>query len=129
MWLVSRVVPPGYWHRFESRVQHNTSFTLDLLDQMGVKATFFSLGWIADHQPDVIKEVVLRGHEIASKGYFHRSISQMSPEEFREDVIRSRNALERASGIEVRGYRIATDWFTWRDPWALDILCQEGFKL
>ncbi len=125
---VSRVVPRSYWHRFESRVQHNTSFTLDLLDEMGVKATFFSSGWIADHQPDVIKEVVRRGHEIASKGYFHRSIRQMSPEEFREDAVRSRKALERAGGTEVRGYRIATDWFTRRDLWALDILCQEGFS-
>lgn len=125
---VSRVVPPGYWHRFESRVQNNTAFTLDLLDEMGVKATFFSLGWIADHQPDVIKEVVRRGHEIASKGYFHRSIKQMSPEEFRKDAIRSRKALERASGTEVRGYRIARDWFTREDLWALDILCQEGFR-
>lgn len=125
---VSRVVPRGYWHRFESRVQHNTRFTLDLLDEMGVKATFFSLGWIADHQPDIIREVVRRGHEIASKGYFHRSIRQMSPEEFREDAVRSRNALERASGTEVRGYRIARDWFTRQDLWALDILCEEGFS-
>ncbi len=125
---VRRVVPPGYWHRFESRVQHNTLFTLDLLDEMGIKATFFALGWIADHQPDVIKEVVRRGHEIASKGYFHRPISQMSPEEFREDAVRSRNALERAGETEVRGYRIATDWFTRKDLWALDILCQEGFR-
>lgn len=125
---VRRVVPRGYWHRFESRVQHNTLFTLDLLDEMNVKATFFALGWIADHQPDVIKEVVRRGHEIASKGYFHRSIRQMSPEEFREDAIMSRKALERASGTEVRGYRIATDWFTRKDLWALDILCEEGFS-
>jgi polysaccharide deacetylase family protein (PEP-CTERM system associated) len=124
---VSRVVPPGYWHRFESRVQRNTTLALDLLDEVGAKATFFALGWIADNQPEVIAEVVRRGHEIASKGYFHRSIQDMSKEEFREDALRSREALERAAGAPVRGYRIARNYFSSRDLWALDVLSEEGF--
>jgi polysaccharide deacetylase family protein (PEP-CTERM system associated) len=124
---VGRVVPRENWHRFESRVEHNTSVTLDLLDSVGAKATFFTLGWIADHQPEVIAEVVRRGHEIASKGYFHRSIRQMSPGEFREDAVQSREALERASGMSVRGYRIAHGWFSEEDLWALDVLSEEGF--
>ena len=124
---VSRVVPAGYWHRFESRVLRNTTLALDLLDEVGAKATFFALGWIADNQPEVIAEVVRRGHEVASKGYFHRSIRDMSKEEFREDVLRSREALERAAGAPVRGYRIARDYFSPRDLWALDVLSEEGF--
>lgn len=124
---IRRVVPPGYWHRFESRVERNTRLTLDLLDEMGAKATFFALGWIADHQPEVIAEVVARGHEIASKGYYHRAIKEMSPQEFRDDALRSKEALERAGGVAVRGYRMARDWFAPEDLWALDTLADCGY--
>lgn len=124
---VSRVVRPDYWSRFESRVHRNTQATLDLLDEVGAKATFFVLGWIAEHQPEVVREVVRRGHEIASKGYFHRHIRQMTPEQFREDVRRSREALQAASGVAVRGYRLPRGGLGQRDLWALDILAEEGF--
>jgi polysaccharide deacetylase family protein (PEP-CTERM system associated) len=123
---LSRVVPTGYWSRFESRVVNNTRRTLDLLDQVGAKATFFVLGWIGEHQPEIVAEVARRGHEVASKGYWHRSIRQMTPSEFREDVQRSRAALEAATGKEVRGYRIPRGGFSRRDLWALDVLSEEG---
>jgi polysaccharide deacetylase family protein (PEP-CTERM system associated) len=124
---VSRVVPPDYWSRFESRVHRNTELTLDLLDQVGAKATFFVLGWIGEHQPEVVAEVVRRGHEVASKGFFHRHIRQMTPEQFREDVRRSREALQDASGVAVRGYRMPRGGLAKRDLWALDVLAEEGF--
>ncbi|MFO1120221.1 MAG: DUF3473 domain-containing protein [Rhodospirillales bacterium] len=124
---VSRAVPTDYWHRFESRLQRNTELTLDLLDEVGAKATFFVLGWIGEHHPQVVAEVVRRGHEVASKGFFHRSIRQMTPEQFREDVRRSRDALQNAIGREVRGYRVPRGGFTRADLWALDVLAEEGF--
>jgi polysaccharide deacetylase family protein (PEP-CTERM system associated) len=124
---VSRIVPPDYWHRFESRVHRNTELTLDLLDEVGAKATFFVLGWIGEHQPEVVAEVARRGHEIASKGYFHRSIRDLSPQQFREDVRRSRDALESAANVPVRGYRIPRGAFGEGDLWALDVLAEEGF--
>ncbi|NJO67840.1 MAG: DUF3473 domain-containing protein [Rhodospirillales bacterium] len=124
---VSRVVPRSYWHRFESRVERNTERTLDLLDEMGCKATFFILGWIAEHQPDVVAEVARRGHEVASKGFWHRSIRAMTPEEFREDVSRSKRAIEAAAGVEVRGFRIPRGGFGERDLWALKVLLSEGY--
>lgn len=124
---VSRVVPPDYWHRFESRVQRNTERTLDLLDEMGCKATFFILGWIAEHQPEVVAEVARRGHEVASKGFWHRSIGQMNPEEFRADVRRSKEAIETATSVAVRGFRMPRGGFTEKDLWALDILSEEGY--
>jgi polysaccharide deacetylase family protein (PEP-CTERM system associated) len=122
------VVRPRHWYRFENRVAENTVKTLDLLDAHQAKATFFALGWIADELPEVIRMVVERGHEIASKGYFHRAIGEMSPNEFREDIVRSREAIERASGTKVHGYRIARGWFSPDDLWALDILAEEGFS-
>jgi polysaccharide deacetylase family protein (PEP-CTERM system associated) len=124
---VSRVVPPDYWSRFESRAHRNTELTLDLLDQVGAKATFFVLGWIGEHQPEVVAEVVRRGHEVASKGFFHRHIRQMTPEQFREDVQRSREALQDASGVAVRGYRVPRGGLAKRDLWSLDVLAEEGF--
>ena len=124
---VSRVVSPDYWHRFESRVHRNTELTLDLLDEVDAKATFFVLGWIGEHQPTVVAEVARRGHEIASKGYFHRSIRDLSPQQFREDLRRSRDALESAANVPVRGYRIPRGAFGEGDLWALDVLAEEGF--
>ncbi|MFO1153651.1 MAG: DUF3473 domain-containing protein [Rhodospirillales bacterium] len=124
---VSRVVPPDYWHRFESRVENNTRRTLDLLDRVGAKATFFVLGWIGEHQPQIVAEVVRRGHEVASKGYWHRSIRQMTPEQFRADVRRAKDVLEQATGVAVRGYRIPRGGFDESDMWALDVLAEEGY--
>jgi polysaccharide deacetylase family protein (PEP-CTERM system associated) len=121
------VVEDEKWYRFDRRVEDNTRNTLDLLDEFGTRATFFVLGWIADEMPELIREVVDRGHEVASKGYAHRSIRQFSREGFRTDLRRSREALERASGTTVHGYRIAHSWFSPEDLWALDVLTQEGF--
>jgi polysaccharide deacetylase family protein (PEP-CTERM system associated) len=122
------VIPQRYWANFEMRVEQNTLAVLDLLDQHQIKATFFAVGWIADQLGDFLSEITRRGHEVASKGYLHRSLDQMSAGEFREDVVRSRKALERACGQSVQGYRIARGWFSERDVWALDILAEEGFS-
>ncbi|MEM7582331.1 MAG: glycosyltransferase [Acidobacteriota bacterium] len=121
------VVKTEQWHLFENRVEVNTHRALDLLDEFGIKATFFVLGWIADEMPEVVREVAERGHEIASKGYYHHSLNQLSPAELRADLRRSREALERASGLRVHGFRIAHGWFGPQDLWALDVLAQEGF--
>ena len=126
---LSSVISKKNWDRLERRVEQNTLATLDLLDKYDAKATFFTVGWLADHAGDIVAEVSRRGHEVASKGYFHRGIAQMSPEEFREDAVRSRLALERACGREVRGYRIARGCLSKKDLWALDVLAEEGFLL
>lgn len=124
---LKKVVQAKNWYRFERRVENNTIKALDLLDEFGTKATFFVLGWIADEMPELIREVVTRGHEVASKGYEHRSIRQFSREGFRADLLHAREALERASGCRVHGYRIAHTWFAPEDLWALDVLVEEGF--
>jgi polysaccharide deacetylase family protein (PEP-CTERM system associated) len=121
------LVTTSHWHRFEPRIERNTHRTLDLLDEYGVKATFFALGWVADEMPGVLREVVRRGHEVASKGYYHRTIQEMSAPEFRNDVRRSRVAIEDATGQQVIGYRAARGHVGLADLWALDILADEGF--
>ena len=121
------VVQADRWYRFERRVESNTRKALDLLDEYGVKATFFVLGSIADEMPELVREIADRGHEVASKGYFHHSIGHFGREEFRDDVARSREALENAAGAKIHGFRIGHRWFSTEDLWALDVLAEEGF--
>lgn len=123
----NRLIQPSRWRRFETRVERNTDRALDLLDEFGLRATFFTIGWIAEEMPEVVRKVADRGHEVASKGFFHRTLRQMDPSEFRDDLVRSREAIERASGRKVLGYRVARGTFTPADTWALDILADEGF--
>jgi len=115
------------WYRFEQRFEQNTYKALDLLDNFNIKATFFVLGWIADRYPEIVRAVQSRGHEIASRGYYHRNLIQMPPAEFREDLARAREALERASKTKILGYRSANRWFAPDDLWALPILAEEGY--
>jgi polysaccharide deacetylase family protein (PEP-CTERM system associated) len=122
------VVHSDRWYRFERRVESNTHKALDLLDDHGTNATFFVLGSIADEMPELVREIADRGHEVASKGYFHHSIGHFSREEFREDVARSQEALERAAGSHVHGFRIGHRWFSPNDLWALDVLAEQGFS-
>jgi polysaccharide deacetylase family protein (PEP-CTERM system associated) len=114
------------WSRFETRVDLNTHRTLDLLDQFGVEATFFVLGWVAERFPALVREIVARGHEVASEGYYHRPIRQMTPKDFREDVVRARDALEQATGVRVMGHRVP-HFLGPCDLWALDVLAREGY--
>ena len=122
-----KLIDASQWYRFERRVERNTRKALDLLDEFGTKATFFTLGCVADEMPEIVREIAARGHEVASKGYYHRTIQEMTPGEFREDLQRSREALERATGIRVIGYRVARGHLGLADLWALDILAEEGF--
>ena len=122
------LIQRGQWYRFENRLERSTLRTLALLDEYGIRATFFVLGWIAEIAPELVRQVAERGHEIASRGYYHRSVRGMTPSEFREDLVRAREALERASGTRVLGFRMADGWFERSDLWALDVLAAEGYE-
>jgi polysaccharide deacetylase family protein (PEP-CTERM system associated) len=115
------------WGSFESRLERSTFKVLDILDEQNVKATFFTLGWVAEHHPGVVREIHARGHEVASHGYNHRLAYELSPEEFREDTRRSKGLIEGITGEAVEGYRAASYSITKKSLWALDILIEEGF--
>ena len=115
------------WLHFEPRYEKNTLKTLDLLDEFKTKATFFVLGWIAEQNPRIVREIVSRGHEVASRGFYHRSLRHLTPEEFREDVRRTNRVLEDASGQKIIGYRAAEKLSCSKDAWILDILANEDF--
>jgi polysaccharide deacetylase family protein (PEP-CTERM system associated) len=118
-----------HWDRWESRVEANTHRILSLLERHGVKATFFILGWVADRHPRLVREIHDCGHEVGSHGYWHRLVYELSPAEFREDLRRSRRALEDAAGARVTAHRAASFSITSRSLWALEILVEEGFSV
>jgi polysaccharide deacetylase family protein (PEP-CTERM system associated) len=115
------------WENFEPRYEQNTLKTLDLLDRYDTKATFFVLGWIAETNPDLVREIVSRGHEVASRGFYHRSAKNLTPDEFREDLRRSNAAIEKATGQKVVGYRAAEKLVFDQSEWVLKTLAEEGF--
>ena len=124
---LAKSIAPDEWEQQESRVVANTRRLLDLFAEKKVKATFFVLGWVADREPQLVKEIHSQGHEIASHGYSHQLIYNQSPSVFKEETIRSKKILEDLTGEEVLGYRAASYSITKRNLWALDILAEAGF--
>jgi polysaccharide deacetylase family protein (PEP-CTERM system associated) len=123
----SDVVKFEDWHKYESRIENNMHRILDLLDEYKVKATFFVLGWIAKHHPDIVRKIHAAGHEIACHGYNHRLIYHLTVEQFREDVHAAKCILEDVTGAPLLGYRAASYSIIKETLWALDILIEEGF--
>jgi polysaccharide deacetylase family protein (PEP-CTERM system associated) len=115
------------WDGFPRRVDRNTHRILDQFDAAGVKATFFTLGWVAERFPDLIRRIVADGHELASHGWDHTRVDSQDPEAFRADIRRTRALLEDTGGVRVTGYRAATFSIGARTLWAFPILRQEGY--
>lgn len=122
-----KLIQQRNWSNFEPRYEQNTLKTLDLLDESGTKATFFVLGWIAEQNPQLIREIASRGHEVASRGFYHRSLSQLTTEEIREDLRKTNAILQAASGQKIVGYRSAEKLSYEKDERIFEILADEGF--
>jgi polysaccharide deacetylase family protein (PEP-CTERM system associated) len=116
------------WHDYESRVERNLHVLLDLLDSHGVKATCFFLGWIGEKFPTLVRETAARGHEVASHGYAHELVYEITPDAFRSDIRRAKRTLEDSFGGQVLGYRAPGFSITPETPWAWDILAEEGHR-
>lgn len=121
------VVRRGTWESFRSRVEDNTLRLLDLFDEVGVKATFFVLGWVGHKYPGLVRRIADRGHEVASHGYSHELVYNQKPADFRRETLLSRRILQDASSQQVVGYRAASFSITNRNLWALDVLVDVGF--
>lgn len=121
------IVREEQWDRIDGRLERDIDVTLELLSSHRVKATFFTLGWVAERTPKLIHRIAREGHEIASSGFWARPISELSREQFREDVVRSKSALEACGVSRVLGYRCANGYIDTETRWALDILKEEGF--
>jgi len=116
------------WEQYPPRVVDNCHRLLDLFDRYNVKATFFVLGWVADRFPAVVREIQVRGHELACHSFWHRKVDSLTPAQFRSDTRDACDAIEQAASVRVLGYRAPTWSITRRSLWAFDILAEEGFE-
>jgi len=115
------------WARWPSRVEVSVRTLLDVLDTHHVKATFFTLGYIAENHPGIVAEIVSRGHELGCHGFEHIRVRNQTPSEFRADITRSKKILEDCAGVEVRGYRAASFSIRRSEFWAFDEMAEVGF--
>ncbi|NND60400.1 MAG: DUF3473 domain-containing protein [Gammaproteobacteria bacterium] len=123
-----RYVAADSWDSMPRRVRANTERLLLLFEEKGVKATFFMLGWVAQREPGLVRDIVAAGHELASHGWSHQRVINQQPDAFREDVRRTRGTLEEISNTPVLGYRAASYSVSLDTLWALDILLEEGHR-
>jgi polysaccharide deacetylase family protein (PEP-CTERM system associated) len=124
----SAAIDRTQWDTLPRRVADNTRRLLDILDEAGMWATFFVLGWVAERHPDLVREIHRRGHEVASHGSSHKLIYEQTPQEFREETRRSKQILEDQTGTPLSGYRAASYSIVKTSLWALDVIAEAGFE-
>jgi polysaccharide deacetylase family protein (PEP-CTERM system associated) len=126
--LVHRRLGRADWDRRGPALERQTEVVLGLLDELGVRATFFVLGMTAERYPDLVREVGERGHEIASHGHAHERVYDQTPDSFRADVERGLEAVQGAAGVRPVGYRAPAFSITRDAAWAYDVLAGLGFE-
>jgi len=114
------------WESIPCRVERNVTRILELLERHDTRATFFTLGWIAERHPALVRRIVEQGHELASHGYAHRRASDQTPEAFRDDLSRAKSLLEDTGGVAVRGYRAPSFSIGAANLWAHDVIAETG---
>jgi polysaccharide deacetylase family protein (PEP-CTERM system associated) len=119
---------PATWTGRESLVERRTDEVLAALAEKHVRATFFILGWIADRHPALVRRIAEAGHELGSHSYWHRRVYTLDPAEFREDTLRSLDAIEAACGVRPKGYRAPSFSILRGTEWALDVLLDCGIE-
>jgi polysaccharide deacetylase family protein (PEP-CTERM system associated) len=121
------VIGRDQWDKLERRVERNGEAVLDLFAEAGVKATFFTLGWVAERHPALIRRAAEAGHEIASHGWDHQRVFNLGEDGFRADLRRAHAAIAEAAGVEPTGYRAPSFSIDRRTPWAHKVLAEEGY--
>jgi polysaccharide deacetylase family protein (PEP-CTERM system associated) len=121
------VISPAQWDGYTRRVEANVDRILAQFAAAGAHGTFFTLGWIAERHPDMVRRIVAAGHELASHGYGHAPVHSLTPDGFRDDLVRTRKILEDIGGVAVRGYRAPTFSMGARTPWAHSVLEEAGY--
>ncbi|MDB5695430.1 MAG: polysaccharide deacetylase [Sphingomonas bacterium] len=123
-----RVIDKADWDSLSPGVERNTDAVLALFAESGAKGTFFTLGWVAQRYPALIRRIVAAGHELASHGWDHQRVFTMTAPEFRADLVRARGALEDAGGVAISGYRAPSFSIDTRTPWAFAELAEAGYR-
>ncbi len=121
------VIARDHWEGLDRRVEANTDRVLAQFAEAKVHATFFTLGWVAERHPALVRRIVDAGHELASHGFGHELVHAIGAEKFRADVLRAKAILEDAGGVAVHGYRAPTFSIAPRiAPWAHAVLAETG---
>ncbi len=115
------------WDSRECRVEANVDRILALLDRHAVQATFFTLGWVAERYPQLVRRIVAQGHELASHGHGHQRVSDLTPQQFADDIVHAKRVLEALSGVPVLGYRAPSFSIGPGNLWAFDTLREAGY--
>ncbi|MCJ2177663.1 XrtA system polysaccharide deacetylase [Novosphingobium album (ex Hu et al. 2023)] len=121
------VIDRESWPTLTGRVERNCAEILQLFSDTGVKGTFFTLGWIAERHPEMMRRIAAEGHEIASHGWDHERVFRLGAEGFAKDVTRARKAIEDACGVAVKGYRAPSFSIDARTLWAFEVLAEQGY--
>lgn len=124
----SKVISYDQWDACELRVVTNTRRILSILNKYNIKATFFILGWVADRCPELTKEIASEGHEIATHGYAHLLVKQLTPQCFEQDLVRSLEAIKKGTDISVKGFRAPSFSVTPEKSWIFQILAKHGIR-
>jgi polysaccharide deacetylase family protein (PEP-CTERM system associated) len=122
------LIDRGSWDARECRIERNVDRLLALFAERDARATFFTLGWIAERYPHLVREIVAAGHELASHGYSHLRATEQSPADFLDDVSRAKGLLEDLGGRRVLGYRAPSFSIGSNNPWAFDVLLEAGYR-
>jgi polysaccharide deacetylase family protein (PEP-CTERM system associated) len=121
-------IPRAAWDAMPRRVEASTDRVMELFARAGVVGTFFTLGWVAERHPALVRRIVAAGHELASHGYGHQRVDTLSAADFRADIRRAKHVLEDAGGVAVQGYRAPTFSINASNLWAFEVLEEEGFR-
>ncbi len=122
-----KTIDRAQWDSIPCRIEGNMDRILNLFSEKKIKATFFTLGWIAERYPNLVRRIVSEGHELASHGFTHTRVTQQSPKVFRADIEKTKKLLEDISGVEVKGYRAPSYSIGASNLWALDELYEAGY--
>ncbi|MCS7101001.1 MAG: DUF3473 domain-containing protein [Burkholderiaceae bacterium] len=128
VWALSPYIDRARWEQMPCRVERNVERLLQMLQEHRARATFFTLGWIAQRYPGVVRSIVAAGHELASHGYAHLRANEQSPAEFKADIERAKAVLEDVAGVPVRGYRAPSFSIGKGNLWAFDAIAAAGYR-
>jgi polysaccharide deacetylase family protein (PEP-CTERM system associated) len=126
-WALSPAIRRREWEQWPSRVEAATMRIIDLFDRHEVKSTFFVLGWVARRAPMLVREIVARGHELASHGYYHDKVHDLGPKAFQDDVRATRHLLEDLGATHVKGFRAPSFSINSSCWWAYNQLEEAGY--
>ena len=121
------VIARDNWDNLADRVERNCDVILEMFAEADVRATFFTLGWVAERHPELMRRIVAGGHELASHGWDHARVFTLGAERFAADLERSRKTIEDAGGVAVTGYRAPSFSIDRRTPWAYEVMAEHGY--